>query len=167
MNRATVNSRLERILDTAAMLAPKASAHPSSVPTQNSDYVHRRGALVVPAPNNLNQLVVSYRVPEAFEAVLTHLVFLFTGTTGPDPGDATQLYYSLRVNGSYMARDFAQVATSLGSLEIPYPVPGGMLLSAGTLIEGLVSVPNASPISTGAGNYAHIHLLGWQWPINQ
>jgi hypothetical protein len=73
----------------------------------------------------------------------------------------------LRLNTAYMARDFAQISTHLGSLDLPYPIPDGLRLSAGTLLQALVTVPAASPIATGAPNRIHAHLLGWQWPENE
>lgn len=152
----------------AACSAPKKSAQPWNEPATNAQYVHKRGSLVVPAPSATASLVVQYTVPTGHLATLTHVVLRYEGSpTAPVAGDATQFYFSLRIDSSYMAREFEQVVTPLGSFELPFPLPGGMRLFAKQTVEALVTVPVGSPISTGAGNYAHAFLIGFQWPENQ
>jgi hypothetical protein len=150
----------------AACAAPKRSAQPWNDPTSGAQYVHKRGSLVMPAPNNALQLITQYKVPTGQLATLTHVVLMYSGS-GFIPGDATNLYFSLRLDSTYMLQDFEAVVTNLGSFELPFPIPGGVRLRAQQLVEALVTVPAGSPVSTGAGSYAHAFLIGYQWPEAQ
>ena len=163
MNRSNC-AILEDIQRGAERLVPQPGGAAWRNPSSNSTYIHRRLSIVVPVPGTTDELIVAYTCPAGFRAVITQLVFLYIGAVAPVEGDVAQLYYSLRLNSGYFARDFATIDTHLGSLDVPYPIPDGIRLSAGTLIEALVTVPALSPIAVGAPNRVHAHLLGWQWP---
>src|SRR3989304_3594854 len=129
-------------------------------PSLNSQYIHRRAALVCPAAGTTDEPIVDYTCPAGFRSVITQLVLPYIGSNPPVEGLATDLYYSLRLNSGDFVRDFAQGTTHLGPLDLPYPVPDGIRLSAGNYLEALVTVPLTSGVATGGTNYVHAHLLG-------
>jgi hypothetical protein len=133
-------------------------------PWQQVQPVHARAAIVCPAVGTSNTLVIAYTVPKGFSFVLQGIVCLYTGTTAPVEGDSDSLLYRLRANSAFFVRDFGLIATTLGSLTNgPYPIPGGVKLDAGTLLELVVTVPAASGIATGGINRIHGHLIGIEW----
>jgi len=155
-----------RTLQAASAMIPKPGAAPWLDPPQVSEYIHNRGSIVCPDAGTTDTVITSYRVQPGYAAVLTYVLFEYRGATDPIQGDATSLYYSLRLDGSLFLRDFAQITTQLGSLTHgPYPIPGAIPLRAGQTVEGLVTVPAASGVATGDPNRVFCHLLGWQWPV--
>ncbi len=136
----------------------------SQMPIQG-EYFHVRNSIVCPAAGAAETVVASYTVPDGFTAIINMILNLYIGAAAPVEGDVAELFYGIRINQDYYARDFGQIATTLGSLtQGPYPVPGGMILAAGSLVEYTVTVPAGSPVATGAPNRIHCQLLGWHWP---
>lgn len=154
--------------EAARALKPKGGGATWREPSANSQYVHRRSSIAVPAPNTTNTAIVNYTCQAGFRSVITHVLLVYIGGSPPTEGDAAELYYSLRLNSGYFVRDFESITTTLGSLTNgPYPIPDGIRLTAGNFLEALVTVPLGSPIATGAPNRVHAHLLGWEWPENE
>lgn len=159
---------LLKFADDAKCAAPPPSGSPWNNPSINAEFLSKRGSLVCPAPNTTNSIVVDFTIPAGWRAVISEVAFFYTGgLTPPIEGDSTNLYYSVRINTSRLEKDFAVIPTTLGSAQLPFPVPGCLRYSGGTRIQGLVTVPAGSPISTAAPAYVHMFFLGWQWPENQ
>lgn len=158
-------SNLSVMAARAAALAQPVGASPWREVADTAEYTHRRGSIEVPAADGSLNVIVSFSVQPGYAAVLTAVLFNFSGQVAPQEGNSADVLYSLRVDSSYFPRDFGSINTSLGSLANgPYPIPGGLRLKAGQTIEGLIQVPVNSPVSTGPGSFAICHLLGWQWP---
>jgi hypothetical protein len=159
------NNSLAILSARAAKLAQPVGATPWRDVAETAEYVHRRGSIVVPPNDGSYNTIVDFTVQAGYEAVLSHLLFVFSGATPPQEGDSASIFYAVRIDGGFYARDFQSIDTSLGSLANgPYPIPGGLRLKAGQTVEGLVNVPVTSAISTGPGNFSICHLIGWQWP---
>jgi hypothetical protein len=131
----------------------------------NRERFHAFNSIVTPAAGTTNSLVVSFQVPSGHNCEVIGLLNFYSGT-GFIEGDATLLYFSLRLNGAGFVRDYAVIPNTLGSLSSgPWPVIGKLKLVAGDLLEYLVTVPVGSTIATGGTNRVHSHILGYYWPV--
>jgi len=126
---------------------------------------HQFNSIVAPVAGSLLQTITVYTCPTGHEA---KVVGLFCGYVGSGfvEGDATLLYFSIRLNGASYIQDYAQIPYTLGSLTSgPWPVPAGIQLAPGDTLEFLVSVPGGSAIATGAPNRCHGHFVGTYRPV--
>jgi hypothetical protein len=120
-------------------------------------------AISLPAPAATNVVVLSFRVPIAYDGILLaqYHVYRGQGTFIEASGD---IIWRVRVNGRYL-RDMGNMQLSIGSPQTLSPCPGGLWLHSGDLVEYVVSAPNGSgslPLP-GQGNIlAGLH--GWYWP---
>jgi hypothetical protein len=122
--------------------------------------------ITTPAPGTSLALITgaSFTCPNGHQAKCVGLVVEYIGT-GFVQGDATLLFYSLRLNGAQFIRDYAKIPNTLGDLSAgPWPVPAAIKLSPNDLLEVLVTVPGGSTIGTGGTNRVHGHILGYYWP---
>ena len=160
-------SPLERVQLLARSIERPIEGNPRLVKPQTGQFFHRRAAIVAPAADGSENVIVAYTVPKGFNAILTHLLVTYTGDTPPLQGVVTDILYAMRIDGTSYAKDFGEIVTSLGSFDSgPYPIPGGLEVGGNVLVELTVIVPAGSPIAVGGTNRVHGHLLGWEWPFN-
>ena len=142
--------------------------YPWIYPPPEAIPINRRGS--IPAPGyGVQTLVTSFQVPQAMEAVITHIVFLTTDTSFVE-GSGTMIGVidinrPLGAGGAqlgYSPPDFSQILTTLGTLQIPWPVPGGIRLSERDTIR--FKVTTAAPLGIGAPFFISGFFLGWYWP---
>ena len=137
---------------------------PPGPPPDNRERFHSFASIVAPAPNSSNVFITSFTCPQGHQAKVVGILVHYEGS-GFVEGDATMLFFSLRLNGAQFVRDYASIPNTLGSLPSgPWPVPAAIKLAPNDLLEVLVSVPAGSPIGTGGNNRMHGHLLGYYWP---
>ena len=138
---------------------------PSAVP------LNRRGTIFAPA-NTVQTLVASFTVPQAMEAVITHVVAFFSGN-GFNQGQATtgvgNITWVIDINNplgaasGYPATDFGSITTALGTpAGFPWPIPGGIRLSEQDTIR--FKVETFAPVQVGTPAYIFCAFLGWFWP---
>jgi hypothetical protein len=120
-------------------------------------------AIPLPATAAVNVTVLSFRVPIGFDGILLahYHAYRGGGTFVEGSGD---IIWRVRANGRYL-RDMGDMELSIGSPQTLSPVPGGLWLHSGNLVEYVVSAPNGSgslPLP-GEGNIlAGLH--GWFYP---
>lgn len=142
---------------------PPASSNPVE-PVDPRERFHKFNSIVTPAVGTSNALITSYTVPLAHQAAVVGLLVHYEGV-GFVEGDATMLFFALRLNGAQFVSDYSSIPNTLGDLKAgPWPIPGRLKLFAGDLLEVLVSIPLASPIGVGGTNRCHGHLVGYYWP---
>ncbi|TAJ99763.1 hypothetical protein EPO44_10200 [bacterium] len=107
--------------------------------------------------------MVSYQVQEGYAAVLVGLVNLYSGT-GYTQGTATLLTWKLRLDQTEDVQFYENILMDHGNLATPWPVPGGIRLKSGQLLELRVTVPVGSTIGVGGTNRNIGVLMGWEWP---
>jgi hypothetical protein len=152
------------------MVLPSTQAAPGTISTgtnstpDNKERWHSFNSIVAPAAGTLNALITSFTCPIGHQAKTVALLVEYIGT-GFTQGDATLLFFSLRLNGTQFIRDYQQIPNTLGDLSAgPWPIPAGIKLSPNDLLEVLVTVPIGSTIGTGGTNRMHGHILGYYWP---
>lgn len=119
----------------------------------------RLGSIALP-PNNGNDFtVLSFRVPQGYDGVITSLVQNYTGT-GFVEGSGN-LRWRLRIAMRW-ARDMGDMIMQLGSMQSPYQIyRAGILLNDGQEIRYLVSHATGSSLAGGSIICA---AFGWFWP---
>jgi hypothetical protein len=137
---------------------------PPANPADSRQRFHRFNSIVCPAAGTSLALITSYTVPDGHRAFAVGLLLRYEGT-GFVEGDATLLFFSIRLNGASFVPDYASIPNTLGSLTAgPWPLPGRLKLFAADLVEILVTVPGGSTIATGGTNRVHGHLTGYYEP---
>lgn len=120
-------------------------------------------AIPLPDPATVNAVVLSFRVPIAYDGIILAQYHSYRGS-GAFVEASGDIIWRVRVNGRYL-RDMGDMEVSLGSPQKLSPCPGGLWVYSGNLVEYLVSAPNGSgalPLP-GQGNIlAGLH--GWFWP---
>jgi hypothetical protein len=143
--------------------------YPWVVPPPVEQQIHQQSAVAAPAYGTQIQLV-SFQVPQAMEAVITHVVFEYDGT-GFTPGSGAAIW-SIDINRplgataqGYNPPGWGQILTQLGNFGngLPFPIPGGIRLSERDTIR--IKVTTANPLGIGAPNYFNTALLGWYYPV--
>lgn len=120
-------------------------------------------AIPLPDPADTDVVVLSFRVPLAYDGILLaqYHAYRGSGTFVEGSGD---IIWRVRVNGRYL-RDMGNMQVSIGSPQTLSPCPGGLWLHSGNLVEYVVSAPNGTgnlPLP-GQGNIlAGLH--GWFFP---
>ena len=120
-------------------------------------------AIPLPDPAAVDTVILSFRVPIAFDGILLAQYHAYRGS-GVFVEASGDIVWRVRANGRYL-RDMGNMQLSIGSPQTLSPVPGGLWLYSGDLVEYIVSAPNGSgnlPLP-GQGNIlAGLH--GWFWP---
>ena len=131
---------------------------PSGAVTFNPDK-----AIPLPNTTDVNVVILSFRVPIAYDGILLAQYHAYRGAGAFVEGSG-DIVWRVRVNGRYL-RDMGDMQLSIGSPQTLSPCPGGLWLHSGNLVEYVVSAPNGSgalPLP-GQGNIlAGLH--GWFWP---
>jgi hypothetical protein len=144
--------------------------YPWIYPPAEAILINRRATIAAPAYATQVQ-IVEFDVPQAMQAVITHLVCKFDGSgfvqgsgavtwtvdiNRPLGGGGAQLGYS--------PPDLAVIITQLGDFVsgLPWPIPGGIRLSERDQLR--MKVTTAAPVGIGAPNYITGIFLGWYWP---
>jgi hypothetical protein len=146
-------------------MQPGAIAPVAPLDVDNFERFHAFGSIVCPGATGVATLVTSVTIPTGNQGKVVGLICFYDGS-GNVEGRASDLFFSLRVNGSQFVRDYQTIPNTLGSLSSgPFPIPRAIKLFGGDLLELLVTVPIASPIATGAPNRMNGHLVGYYWPV--
>lgn len=144
---------------------PPADSNPTE-PQDTRQRFHRFASIVCPAPANVFTQICEYDVPLGHQAAVVGLLVHYEGT-GFVEGDASLLFFALRLNGNQFVSDYNSIPNTLGSLPAgPWPIPGRLKIFAGDKLEILVQVPVGSTIATGGTNRVHGHLVGYYWPTS-
>lgn len=131
---------------------------PSGAVTFNPDK-----AIPLPAPAAVDVVVLSFRVPIAYDGIILaqYHAYRGQGTFVEASGD---IVWRVSANGRYL-RDMGNMQVSIGSPQTLSPCPGGLWLHSGDLVEYVVSAPNGSgalPLPGQGFILAGLH--GWFWP---
>jgi len=136
-----------------------------TMPSQAVRY-QKMGSILLPAVEGVDNLVLSFRVPANYDAVIRALVGIFVpvgGGLGLAEGSG-DLVWRLQTNSVYV-KDYGAVTTSLGDLSSPHSfVGGGIRLRANSLVRCWVRV--------GVGGLANLDplgriiciVMGWNYP---
>src|SRR5208337_1778726 len=141
---------------------------PWVTPPQSATQISRRNTIAAPAYAAQAQ-IVSFQVPQAMEAVITHVICKYDGS-GFLQGSGS-VVWSIDINRplgaaqqGYNPPDFGSIITQLGDFLIfPFPIPGGIRLYERDTIR--FKVTTAAPVGIGAPNYITAMLLGWYYPV--
>ena len=136
--------------------------YPWLFPPPAGKTVKKIGGIVTPAAGVLLSVVTSYQVPEGHDAVIVGVFHTYVGSGFVQASPGSLLWY-VRVDAAVLP-DFDAMSYDLGAISTPWPVPSGIRLESGQLVEYLVSVPGGSPITTGGNNRNLAGLIGWEWP---
>lgn len=120
-------------------------------------------AIPLPAPAVVNAVILSFRVPIAYDGIILAQYHAYRGA-GAFVEASGDLVWRVRVDGRYL-RDMGDMEVSIGSPQTLSPCPGGLWIQSGNLVEYVVSAPNGSgslPLP-GQGNIL-AGLQGWFWP---
>lgn len=129
--------------------------------------INRRGTIPSPA-YGAQQLVTEFDVPQAMQAVITHVVCKFDGAGFiQGSGDITwviDINNPLGANLGYSPPDFSNILIQLGDFVNgqPWPIPGGIALSERDQLR--FKVTTNAVVGIGAPNYITCIFLGWYWP---
>lgn len=141
--------------------------YPWIYPPPEAILINRRNSIAAPG-YGVQTLITSFQVPQAMEAVINAIVFQTNDTTFVEgSGTMTGVIDINRPLGAggaqlgYSPPDFSQILTTLGTLQIPWPVPGGIRLSERDTIRFKV-LDTAGGI--GAPYFISGFFLGWYWP---
>ena len=142
--------------------------YPWVVPPPSETPVSARETIAAPA-YGVQALITSCQVPQAMEAVITHILCKFDGSGFVQGSGAVT--WTIDINRplgaaqqGYNPPFFGSIITQLGDfLTFPFPVPGGIRLSERDTIR--FKVTTAAPVGIGAPNYITAMLLGWYYPV--
>lgn len=124
---------------------------------------HRRGSVVLPLDDGLDNLVLEWVVPVGYDGVINQLVSMFTGV-GFIEGSG-DIRWRLRLN-EWWVRDYANVVTSLGDVQQPFTLAGG-----GIRVKANQRVRMYVNIAVGAGAWLDplgrivVSTAGWFYPL--
>jgi hypothetical protein len=140
-----------------------------TAPHDNRARFRQFNSIVAPAAGTSNAVITQYTVPDGHQSGVLGLMLQYVATVPPGgfiQGDATVLFFSLRLNGAQFIRNYQTIPNTLGSFDSgPWPIPGKIKLFAGDLLEILATVPGGSGLATGGTNRLHGHLVGFEEPI--
>lgn len=125
----------------------------------NAAPFQKTSSISLPAANGNDYAVLSFRVPQGYDGVITAMTHSYTGSGFTDgSGD---LRWRLRI-GMRWARDMGDILMQLGSLQSPFSLSrAGLLLSDGQQVSYIVSHSVGSSLSGGNIICA---LFGWFYP---
>lgn len=125
----------------------------------NAVPIQRVAGISLPTPNGNDVAVVSFRVPQGYDGVITALFHNYTGSGFADgSGD---LVWRLRI-GLRWARDMGDMTIQLGSAQSPYQLHrAGILLKDGQLVRYSVAHMPGSSLS---GGRIICGVFGWFYP---
>lgn len=117
--------------------------------------------IVTPAPAAGNQVVVTWRVENGYDGILTGLYFGYSGLNFEQgSGD---IIWRVQINRRYV-KDLSNVPFLLGAPTTPVPLTEGQILFSGQQVSAVVEVPNLSgQIQVGAST-VYAGLIGFLWP---
>jgi hypothetical protein len=131
---------------------------PSGAVTFNPDK-----AIALPDPATVDAVVLSFRVPIAYDGIILAQYHAYRGS-GVFVEGSGDIIWRVRVNGRYL-RDMGNMQVSIGSPQTLSPVPGGLFVHSGNLVEYVVSAPNGSGnLPLPGQGFILSGLHGWFWP---
>jgi hypothetical protein len=122
---------------------------------------NRTGGVVTPTTASGDNTVLSFRVPEGYDGLLSGTFWGYSGT-GFSQGSG-DLIFRIKRNLVYL-KDLSNVPFLLGSPQLPVAMTQGAFLLSGQVVSLIVNVPNLSgSIQVGASTIFG-GLLGFWWP---
>lgn len=130
--------------------------------------INRRATIPAPA-NGVQTQITSFTCPQAMNAIITHVLNVFTGTDVLGNSGSGKITWVIDINRplgavtGFAPPDFASITTQLGSVSnFPWPVPGGIYLDEQMVIR--YKVTTLAPVGVGGNNFVTAMFLGWMWP---
>jgi hypothetical protein len=126
-------------------------------------------SIPLPLDDGLDHVVLTFRVPLGYDALLNHHVHFFTGTNFIE--GAGQIAWRIKV-GSRFPRDWGNILFTYGSLSAADDedsdaliIPGaGLHLVSGQVVQYLVSIAVGGGLGGGGGAFIVCGLFGWLFP---
>lgn len=142
--------------------------YPWVTPPLAATQISRRNTIAAPAYAT-QALIISFQVPQAMQAVITHIICKYDGS-GFVQGSGS-VVWTVDINRplgatvqGYNPPDFGSIITQLGDfLTFPFPIPSGIRLNERDTIR--LKVTTAAPVGIGAPNYITGAFLGWYYPV--
>lgn len=123
------------------------------------------GFINTPAANGTETLVLQFRVPKAWDGIILGVTNVFTG-----PGfveGSGDLIWRIRVGQPNVQggpqRNYDNILNTLGTLEEPRTVQGGIIVTSNQFVEYTVTHAIGSPI-VPAGTRIGCNIQGYYWP---
>lgn len=127
----------------------------------NGQRLEKTTGIAMPALNTPTA-VVSYKVPQGWDGIITSIVNLFTGTPALDE-DSGDILWRIKVDNQYYVEDYGAIRTTLGALSNRYPLEGaGIRIHSVRTYTYEVTVTNAGLDPTGR---IICSLAGWIYPV--
>ena len=122
-------------------------------------------SIVTPAANSTETLVLSYPIPFGYDGIILAVTNLFTG-----PGfveGSGNLIWRIRIGAAALqgtpVRNYSNIRNTLGSLQQPRTVFGGILVESDQTLQYTVTHAIGSPI-VPAGTRIICNVAGFYWP---
>ena len=122
---------------------------------------NRTGGVLTPTTAAGDTTILSFRVPEGYDGLLSGLFWGYSGTGfAQGSGD---LLFRIKRNLVYL-KDLSNVPFLLGSSKLPVAMTQGAFLLSGQLVSLIVNVPNLSGSIQIGSSTIFGGLLGFWWP---
>jgi len=123
------------------------------------------GSITTPAANGTETVALQFEVPYGYDGIITGIANAFTGPGFVEgSGDLT---WRIRVGQPNLQgrpqRNYSSIQQSMGSVEQPREVPGGIQVVSNQFIEYSVVHAIGSPI-VPAGTRIICNIQGYYWP---
>lgn len=135
---------------------------PAHVMPSTARRFQKTGSLVLPADDGADNLVLQFRIPIGYDAVLNMLTNVFTGTGFVDSsGDLT---WRLKF-GQWWVRDYGAVDITLGDITNPFPlIGGGLRAKSNQLVSYYVAVAAGAAARLQPDGRVICSVAGWIYP---
>ena len=129
---------------------------PQSIP------VRQTGGITTPQGSAGDRVMIQYRVPEGYFALLSGFYFAYSGT-GFSQGSG-DLVFRMKVN-QYYVKDLSNVLFTLGSSRFPIPMTEGHIVRSDDVVQMIVNAPNLSGLIQAGQSTCSAGLFGFAWPM--
>jgi hypothetical protein len=119
-----------------------------------------QGAIPLPAPSSGDTVIFQFLVPIGYDGMILGQYNTLTAGFAQGSGD---IVWRISAAGRYL-KDRGNILVSIGTPQRLYPVPGGLQLRSGNLVQFIVSAPNAGgslPAPGAANVLAGLHGVFW------
>ena len=122
-----------------------------------------QGGIPLPSPLAGDTVIMQFYVPVGYDGLI---LGYFHGYTLPFADGSGDLVWRLSASGRYL-RDFGAVPAQMGSFVSLAPVPGGLVVHSGNLIQYIVTAPNTTgslPVPGPQAGQIFAGVHGWFYP---
>ena len=131
-----------------------------AIPPQSVPFLQQKG-IVTPTTASGDNVVLTFRVPYGFDALLAGFYFNYSGSGfAQGSGD---ILWRIQVNQYYL-KDLSNLPFLLGDPVNPVPMTQGKILFSGQKVSAIVNVPNLSGMIQIGNSTVYAGLLGFWWP---